>query len=242
MSQTHLGVNGWRGVLLDLDGTLLDTLPDLAAAANAMLAAMGRPALQESVIRTYVGKGADNLIARTLAARLDAPAPDPDVFAVARAHFFEHYHANNGRLAQLYPGVTEGLKALSELGLGLAVVTNKPYEFSMPLLEQTDLLRYMQLVVGGDTCARRKPDAEPMLYACQKLGCAPDATLTIGDSINDALAARAAGCGGVVAVPYGYNEGAPVTELPVDGIVSTVLEAVEWLQRNQPKQSNNPVT
>lgn len=234
-------VNGWQGVLLDLDGTLLDTLPDLAAAANAMLAAMDRPALPESVIRTFVGKGADNLIARTLAARLDAPAPEPEEFAIAKAHFFEHYQANNGRLAQLYPGVTDGLQALSDLGLGLAVVTNKPYEFSIPLLEQADLLRFMKLVVGGDTCVRRKPDAEPILYACDKLGCAPGATLTIGDSINDALAARAAGCA-VVAVPYGYNEGAPVTELPVDGIVSTVFEAVNWLQCNQPKRSNNPVT
>ena len=226
--------NGWHAVLLDLDGTLLDTLPDLAAAANAMRQALGMPALDESLIRTFVGKGADNLIARSLAASLEAPEPDPKTFEIAKHHFFEHYQANNGRLTQIYPGVTEGLIALTDLGLQLAVVTNKPYEFSIPLLEQTDLLRHLQLVVGGDTCARRKPDAEPILYACQQLGYSPAASLTIGDSINDALAARAAG-GSVLAVPYGYNEGAPVTDLPVDGIVPTVLEAVDWLQNNAPK-------
>jgi phosphoglycolate phosphatase len=226
--------NGWHAVLLDLDGTLLDTLPDLAAAANAMRQALGMPALDESLIRTFVGKGADNLIARSLAASLQAPAPDPKTFEIAKHHFFEYYQANNGRLTQIYPGVTEGLIALTDLGLQLAVVTNKPYEFSIPLLAQTDLLRHLQLVVGGDTCARRKPDAEPILYACQQLGCAPAASLTIGDSINDALAARAAG-GSVLAVPYGYNEGTPVTDLPVDGIVPSVLGAVDWLQNNAPK-------
>ncbi len=226
--------NGWQGVLLDLDGTLLDTIPDLAAAANAMLQAMGRESLAESKIRTFVGKGADNLIARTLAGGLDAPAPEAQIFATAKKHFFDYYRANNGRFASLYPGVLEGLQALKEMGLSLAVVTNKPYEFSIPLLEQHGLLSYMALVVGGDTCERRKPDAEPILYACEKIGCPPWATLTIGDSINDALAARAAG-GAVLAVPYGYNEGAPVTDLPVDGIVQSIIEAVHWLEKNDAK-------
>jgi phosphoglycolate phosphatase len=237
MTQKH----AWQGVLLDLDGTLLDTVADLAAAANAMLEAMGRSPLAEATIATFVGKGADNLIARALAGSLDAQKPDPKTFEAAKALFFTHYKANNGRLARLYPGVVEGLQALSDMGLPMAVVTNKPYDYSIPLLEQHNLLHFMQVVVGGDTCPRRKPDAQPILYACQQIGSQPWATLTIGDSINDALAARAAGTP-VLAVPYGYNEGAPVTDLPVDGIVTSVFEAANWLQLRDPKPPGNLVT
>ncbi|MCD8504580.1 MAG: phosphoglycolate phosphatase [Burkholderiaceae bacterium] len=235
MIQASRTVNGWQGVLLDLDGTLLDTLPDLAASANEVRAALDMPLLDESLVRTFVGKGADNLIKRTLAGSLEAPDPEPELFGRAKTVFFEHYRATNGDRSVLYPGVVEGLERLADLGIPMAVVTNKPYDFSVPLLERTNLMRFMQAVVGGDTCAKRKPDPEPILHACARLSCQPTATLTIGDSINDALAAKAAGCG-VVAVPYGYNEGNPVTELPVDGIVESVLEAVYWLQVNRPSQ------
>ena len=230
--------NGWQAVLLDLDGTLLDTLPDLAASANEVRATLGMPLLDQALIRTFVGKGADNLIKRTLAASLDAPQPEGDLFNRAKAVFFEHYRATNGDRAVIYPGVIEGLKELSALGIPMAVVTNKPYDFSVPLLERTDLMQFMQHVIGGDTCVKRKPDPEPILHACDLLSSVPAATLTIGDSINDALAAKAAGCG-VIVVPYGYNEGKPVTELPVDGIVESVLEAVSWLQANGPSPRDN---
>lgn len=227
MSTAHDSL-GWQGVLLDLDGTLLDTLPDLAASANEARQALDMPLLDETLIRTFVGKGADNLIKRTLAARLDAPEPDPEIFKQARTVFFEHYRATNGDRAVMYPGVREGLQKLADMGLPLAVVTNKPHDFSVPLLERTGLMPFMQLVVGGDTCARRKPDPDPILHACQALAIDPRASMTIGDSMNDALAARAAG-GAVLVVPYGYNEGEPVTTLPVDGIVATIDEAVDWL-------------
>lgn len=235
MIQAPQNTNGWQGILLDLDGTLLDTLPDLAASANEVRAALGMSLLDEGLIRTFVGKGADNLIKRTLAASLDAPEPEPELFGQAKTVFFEHYRATNGDRAVLYPGVVDGLEQLMALGIPMAVVTNKPYDFSVPLLERTNLMRFMQTVIGGDTCAKRKPDPEPILHACERLSCQPAATLTIGDSINDALAAKAAGCG-VVAVPYGYNEGNPVTDLPVDGIVESVLEAVSWLQINSPRR------
>ncbi len=226
----------WQAVLLDLDGTLLDTLPDLAAAANAMRDALGLPTLDRGLIGTFVGKGVDNLVIRTLGASLDAPEPAADVFAQARAVFFEQYHAINGREAVAYPGVFEGLQAMSAMGLKLGVVTNKPTEFTLPLLERTGLAPYMAVVVCGDTCERRKPDPEPIHYACDQLACDVGRVLTIGDSINDALAGQAAGCA-VLAVPYGYNEGLPVTELPVDGIVPTVLDAVQWLRDHEPDES-----
>ncbi|HEY7802845.1 MAG TPA: phosphoglycolate phosphatase [Orrella sp.] len=237
-SNTNNNTNGWQGVLLDLDGTLLDTLPDLAASANESRRAVGMPLLDESLIRTFVGKGADNLIKRTLAGSLDAPEPDAAIYEQARAVFFEHYRATNGDRAVMYPGVREGLEALMALGLPMAVVTNKPYDFSVPLLKRTGLMTFIDVVVGGDTCAKRKPDPEPIVYACQQLGIHPGTSLTIGDSINDALAARAAG-GAVVAVPYGYNEGNPVTDLPVDGIVDTVVHAVAWLKTNPTPQQQS---
>jgi phosphoglycolate phosphatase len=224
----------WRAVLLDLDGTLLDTLPDLAEAANAMRVSLGMPALDAPLISTFIGKGVDVLIVRALAGRREAPEPEAHTFAQARNIFHEHYHRVNGLKSIVYEGVREGLAALGAMNLKLGVVTNKPTEFTLPLLERTGLLDSMSVVVCGDTCEERKPHPAPILFACQKLQCEPRLVLTIGDSINDALAARAAGCT-VLAVPYGYNEGEPVTELPVDAIVPTVLAAVDWLKNHSPK-------
>ena len=234
MRKTNNLSNGWQGVLLDLDGTLLDTLPDLAASANQARQSLLMPELDEALIRTFVGKGADNLIKRTLAGSLDAPEPEAALFESARTVFFEHYHATNGDRAVLYPGVLDGLEQLAALGIPMAVVTNKPHGFSVPLLERAGLMRFMQVVVGGDTCTTRKPEPEPIFHACNELNIDPRASITIGDSINDALAARAAGST-FLAVPYGYNEGRPVTELPVDGIVATIAQAVQWLQVQAPQ-------
>jgi len=221
----------WRAVLLDLDGTLLDTLPDLAQAANEMRVALGMPVLEDALIATFIGKGVDVLVVRALAGRRDAPEPDAKHFVNAREIFHEHYHRINGLKSIVYEGVREGLTALQDMGMKLGVVTNKPTEFTLPLLERTGLLASMSVVVCGDTCEQRKPHPAPILYACQQLQYEPREVVTIGDSINDALAARAAGCA-VLAVPYGYNEGEPVTNLPVDAIVPTVLAAAGWLKSN----------
>lgn len=226
--------SAWQAVLLDLDGTLLDTLPDLAAAANAMRDALGMPQLDHALISTFVGKGVDHLVMRTLAGSLTAPDVPADVFTHARSVFFERYHVINGQQAVMYEGVVEGLEALEGMGLLLGVVTNKPTEFTLPLLQRTDLAKWMRVVVCGDTCERRKPDPQPIHHACEQLQCVPNRVLTIGDSINDALAGKAAGCS-VLAVPYGYNEGMPVKDLPVDGIVTSVLEASKWLSLNEPR-------
>jgi len=217
-----------QAALLDLDGTLLDTIPDLAHAANAMRVELGMSALPEEAIATFVGKGVDNLIRRALAASLTAEEPDPALFLRARASFLRHYHLVNGEQSTLYEGVIDGLKAMRDLGLALAVVTNKPTEFTLPLLARSGLAGFFSVVVCGDSCARRKPDPDPMLYACQQLGVAPERSVAIGDSINDALAARAAGCQ-VLAVPYGYNEGQDVHTLDVDGIVATLTDAAAWI-------------
>jgi phosphoglycolate phosphatase len=212
-----------RAAIIDLDGTLLDTATDLAAAVNGMLLALGRAALPVSQVATYVGKGIEVLVHRALTLSLDGRVPE-EQFAPAIQAFNEHYRRENGRHASAFPGVVDGLEAMRRAGLKLAVVTNKPVDFTVPLLDATGLARHFDLVVGGDTVARKKPDPLPMLHVCARFGVAPEQVVAIGDSLNDALAARAAGMA-VLAVPYGYNEGRDVRSLDVDAIVDTLFEA-----------------
>ncbi|MEF8701850.1 MAG: phosphoglycolate phosphatase [Candidatus Accumulibacter sp. UW26] len=217
-----------RAVLIDLDGTLLDTVLDLHAAANAMLGDLGRRALPVESIRSYVGRGIPNLVKRVLAgsmAAADDATPPP---AEALASFRRHYGTENGRNATFFPGVIEGLKALKALDLPLGVITNKAEAFTVPLLERTGLTPYFDVIVSGDFLPRPKPDPMPLLWASGRLGVSPVDVLMIGDSLHDFHAGRAAGCH-VYLVPYGYNEGRDVHDLPCDGIVSTLAEAAQRL-------------
>lgn len=216
-----------RAVLIDLDGTLLDTAADLAAAVNGMLSDLGRAPLAQQLVATYVGKGAEVLVHRALGGGIDARV-DPALHAQGLSAFHHHYLRENGVSARPYEGVREGLEALREKGFRLACVTNKPQAFADPLLERTGLAHAFEFVLGGDALARKKPDPLPMLHAAQRLSAAPSQTVAIGDSINDALAARAAGMT-VFAVPYGYNEGHDVRDLDVDAVVASLLEAAGLL-------------
>ncbi len=212
-----------RAVLFDLDGTLLDTVPDLHAAVSAMLADLGRPPLPLDAIRSYVGRGIGNLVKRALAGALDvdeAAAPPAD----ALASFKRHYARENGRTATLYPGVIDGLEAMKKMALPLAVITNKASAFTLPLLELTGLAAYFDVVVSGDVLPRIKPDPMALVWTCGRLDVSPADALFIGDSINDFRAARAAACH-VFLVPYGYNEGRDVHELDGDAIVPTIAAA-----------------
>lgn len=217
-----------EAVLLDLDGTLLDSIPDLADAANAMRMELGMAPLREDVIATFVGKGVDNLVRRSLTGSLlgSQAGPDDALFARGRESFYRHYHLVNGDKATVFEGVMPGLLSMRDQGLKLAVVTNKPTEFTLPLLTRTGLAGFFPVVVCGDTCARRKPDPDQVLHACGQFGVPPAHAVTIGDSMNDALAGRAAGTR-VLAVPYGYNEGQDVRALDVDGIVPTLADAAQ---------------
>ena len=215
-------------VLLDLDGTLLDTIPDLAYAANAMRTDLGLAALPQKRIATYVGRGVDNLIQRTLAEDLDGQAIPAELLARGRASFTYHYHEVNGQKAVLFEGVLPGLGRMQEMGLKLAVVTNKATEFTLPLLARTGLDKFMQAVVCGDTCTERKPHPAPMLYACAQLGVPPSRAVVVGDSKHDAASGQVAGCR-VLIVPYGYNEGQSVQTLGVDAIVETIEAAAQWI-------------
>ncbi|CAM5782058.1 phosphoglycolate phosphatase [Castellaniella caeni] len=221
----------FSGILFDLDGTLVHTIPDLAAAANAMRLDMGLPALPEATIATYVGKGVEQLVIRALAN--DGKPASVDLVMRGLARFQDHYRALNGRHSQLFPGVLAGLQAFRSQGARLAVVTNKGTEFTLPLLRHLQLDTYFDAVVCGDTCERKKPDPLPLFHACDLLGIQPSQALFIGDSINDALAAQAAQMR-VLALPYGYNEGQPVQSLPVDAIVNSIIEAARWAADQTP--------
>ncbi|NYT84948.1 phosphoglycolate phosphatase [Pollutimonas harenae] len=213
--------------LFDLDGTLLDTIPDLSQAANAMRQDLGLATVPQATIASYVGKGTENLVMRTLANNPTGTIPSQDDIRQGLTLFNRHYHACNGDSAVLYPGALEGLQAFKDAGYKLAIVTNKPTEFTLPLLERSGIAAFFDCVVCGDTCEQKKPQPMPFLHACSLLGVQPGQALAIGDSINDALAARAAGIP-VLAVPYGYNEGMDVRDLPVDDIVTSIAEAAHW--------------
>ena len=217
----HLAIDA---ALLDLDGTLVDTAPDLHAAACAMLRDFGRAEIPIEHTRKYVGKGMRNLVKRLLAGSLDISGEEPPDAAIAS--FRSHYARENGRQAACYPGALEGLDMFQEKGIRLAMVTNKPVMFTRPLLDRLGLTHYFEVIVGGDSLPRLKPDPMPVIWACGRLGVSPAKALFIGDSVNDFLAARAAGCPAFM-LPYGYNEGRSVDELDADAVVSDIRHAAE---------------
>lgn len=216
-------------VLFDLDGTLLNTIPDLADAVNAMRMEMSMPPLRQDIVATYVGKGSEVLVRRALTGSQDEPL-EADRLAEGMRLFYQCYHVVNGDKTVIYDGVLDGLKAFREQGARMAVVTNKPGEFTDPLLVRTGLAGFFEHAVSGDTCARKKPDPMPLQHACQLLDGQPESTLIVGDSRNDVQAARAAGMA-VVAVPYGYNEGQGVQSLAADAIVASINEAALWAEQ-----------
>jgi len=214
--------------MIDLDGTLADTIPDLAEAANRMLRELGRPALEPALLRTFVGKGIPKLVERALAGTLEGRV-DAGLLARALPIYERCYAEENGRHSVVFPGVREGLQTLRDMQLRLACVTNKAERFTRALLEQLELARCFEQVIAGDTLPQKKPDPQPLLHACRGFGIAPGDMLMIGDSANDVEAARAAGCP-VFCVDYGYNEGRDVRELDVDAIVASLIEATRLIQ------------
>ncbi len=218
----------FRAILFDLDGTLLDTAPDLAAAANGMLSELGLERRDPVAISTYIGKGIPVLVHRTLTGALDGRA-EPALLARALPIFERCYAEESGRHSRPYPAVVEGLGRLRAAGFALGCVTNKAERFTLELLRQFDLERYFGCVVSGDALPRKKPDPLPLLHACEQLAVTPTETLVIGDSANDVAAARAAGCS-IWCVPYGYNEGRSVATLDCDATVADLAEAARLLE------------
>ena len=213
-----------------MDGTLVDTLPDIAAAMNAALNELRLQPLSTERIGVFVGKGPRSLSLRVLD---EQPTLDDAqrcaLIDTLLAAYVKYYEPRIGNSASVYPGVIDAIESLGRQGLKLAVVTNALQHLAERVLTRFDLLRHFALVLGGDRVARGKPDAGPLLEACRILGVTPDAALMVGDSENDVLAARAAGCP-VVVVPYGYNAGQPASSLGCD-IVENFTKLPDWIAR-----------
>lgn len=214
-----------EAALIDLDGTMVDTADDFAAGLNGMLAQLDAEETTREEVMGYVGKGSEHLIRSVLAPRFHADHAEAR-FDEALALYQDEYAKINGRHTRLYPGVEAGLAALRDAGIKLACVTNKPHRFAVELLQQYGLMQYFEVVLGGDSLPKKKPDPLPMLTACERLSVPPQAAVAIGDSENDALAGRAAGMA-TLTVPYGYNHGQPVQKIESDGIVATLLDAAK---------------
>jgi phosphoglycolate phosphatase len=200
--------------IVDLDGTMVDTLGDFVVVLGTVLDELGLSAVTREFVGRTVGKGSEHLIRSTLA----ETGADPALYERAWALYQQHYLAVNGDHSAVYPGVVEGLERLRARGWKLACLTNKPTAFARPLLRKKGLDGFFEVVFGGDAFERKKPDPLPLRKTCEALGLPPSRTLMVGDSSNDARAARAAGCP-VVLVSYGYNHGEPVAAVDADGVI-----------------------
>ena len=213
-----------RAAIVDLDGTMVDTLSDFAAALNLMLDDLRLPAIERLTIERLVGKGSEHLV-RSVLSHVGAAE---QLYPAAWDAYQRHYLSVNGTHSEVYPGVMEGLTLLKSRGLRLACLTNKPTSFAVPLLSAKGLDGFFSVVFGGDAFEHKKPNPLPLLKTCEALATQPAQTLMIGDSSNDAVAARSAGCP-VVLVTYGYNHGQPVRSVDADGFVDSLAQLRELL-------------
>ncbi|MGH8230494.1 MAG: phosphoglycolate phosphatase [Steroidobacteraceae bacterium] len=228
-ARAHWRGRALRAVLFDLDGTLLDTVEAISAALNRALAERGLDTVPVEQVRRMIGRGAPMLIVRALA-HLGVQLESAEQAQLLQRYLAHYHDIESGAQSSdaLYAGVRECLRSLAAIDLRLAVVTNKPQQISIGLLRRLDLNRWIDAVIGGDSCERRKPDPQPLLLACQALQVVSSDALMIGDSINDVQAARAAGMP-VLCVPYGYNEGNDPRELPCDSLVETLADVPRLL-------------
>lgn len=216
-----------EAVIIDLDGTLVDSVPDLAAAANRMLADLGREPVAESDVRRWVGNGVPRLVHRVLTGETEGEADESD-FSRGLEAFLRHYAENVCERSRCYPGVLDGLSRLHRAGARLACVTNKPEAFTGPLLAGLGIDHYFDAVVCGDTLPEKKPHPAPVLHAATGLGVRIDRCAMIGDSVSDIRAAKAAGCVSVC-VRSGYNQGLDLSRFDPDVLVDDFTAAVDHI-------------
>ncbi len=207
-------------ILFDLDGTLVDSVPDLALCVDRTLQDLDMPKRGEAAVRDWVGNGVEQLMRRALSGEMEGE-PESKLFEKAYPLFLDYYSRFNGTHSRLYPGVQSGLEQLHQSGYTLGCVTNKADAFTQPLLKRLGIHPLFSLIISGDTLARKKPDPMPLLHACQHFRILPPQGLMVGDSINDVRAARAAGFP-VVCVPYGYNHGQDIREAAPDAVIDSI--------------------
>ncbi|MCW7551213.1 phosphoglycolate phosphatase [Endozoicomonas gorgoniicola] len=211
-------------IMYDLDGTLVDSVPDLAISIDAMLDDLNLPKAGEDKVRLWVGNGIPSLVKRALVDDMAGDQPgivNREVFVKAYDSFKHHYAIEVGQHSHLYPGVKDFLQAMADKGVKQAVVTNKSEIFTEKLLKLMGIDHFFEISLGGDSLDEQKPHPLPLLHAIEKAEASLDTALMIGDSSNDIKAARAAGVK-VIALPYGYNHGEPIAASNPDLIVTTL--------------------
>lgn len=213
-----------RLIMFDLDGTLVDSVPDLAFAVDAMLLNMGRPFAGLNKVRLWVGNGAAMLVKRALSDNVKPVELDERVYEEGYALFLKYYQQVNGKQSQLYPKVLETLTQLRQAFPYLAIITNKPEQFTQPLLDHLGLPKF-DLLVCGDTLTTRKPDPAQLLYCLDALACSANEAIMVGDSVNDIKAAKAARVP-IVCVNYGYHQGENLLDYSPDKLIESFDELV----------------
>ena len=209
-------------VLIDVDGTLVDSVPDLAYCVDEMMKALDMPVHGEAKVREWVGNGVERLTRRALIGQLDGE-PDEALFEKAYPIFMDLYAENTSKRSTLYPGVSEGLAYLKAEGYKLGCVTNKAEQFTVPLLTDLGIADNFEIIISGDTLAVKKPDPGPLLHAAKFFGVKPENALMIGDSISDVKASRAAGFQ-ILCMSYGYNHGVDIREASPDVVIDSMAE------------------
>ena len=209
-------------VLVDVDGTMVDSVPDLAWCVDRMMEQLGLPPHGEAAVRRWVGNGVERLVKRALTCSLEGE-PEHGLYERALPVFTDLYQENTSKRSRLYPGVLEGLDLLAGRGYHLGCVTNKAARFTEPLLRDLGVAHFFTLVVSGDTLPEKKPDPMPLLYSAEYFGVDPRQSLMVGDSISDVKAARAAGFA-IVCMSYGYNHGLDIRDFGPDAVIDSMTE------------------
>ena len=209
-------------ILIDLDGTLIDTAPDLAYAVDLMMEHLDMPVRGEPAVREWIGNGVPRLVKRALVGSYKGE-PDEALYNKAYPVFLELYEKNVCVHSRLYDGAIEGLEFLKRAGYRLGCVTNKAARFTEPLLKALGIYHYFGVVVSGDTLDKKKPDPAPLIYAADHLDTPPRLSLMVGDSVNDVEAARAAGFQ-IVCVNYGYNHGQDIRDAQPDAVIDSLAQ------------------
>ena len=211
-----------RMILIDVDGTLVDSVPDLAYCVDEMMKALDRPVHGEAKVRNWVGNGVERLVRRALIGQLDGE-PSDEEFERAYPIFIELYRENTSKRSALYPGIREGIDALKATGIRLGCVTNKAAQFTEPLLKYLGVYGDFEIVISGDTLPQKKPDPAPLLHGAKFFGVEPADAMMVGDSVSDVKASRAAGFQ-IVCMSYGYNHGQDIRDFGPDAVIDALTE------------------
>lgn len=219
---TYNTISKPKMILIDVDGTLVDSVPDLAYCVDEMMKALNMPEHGEAKVRNWVGNGVERLVRRGLIGQLDGE-PDEALFEKAYPIFLDLYEKNTSERSALYPGVREGLDYLKASGYELGCVTNKAERFTIPLLKDLGVHNDFKIIICGDTLEKKKPDPLPLLHAAKFFNTPPDQALMIGDSMSDVKAARAAGFH-IICMSYGYNHGLDIRDSHPDAVIDSMAE------------------